>query len=448
MLGCAPSPVAPASPSDPDPPAAGPAGERAAPRALWPTAAERALLDRVGEAEGAMLARARAWARINSGSHHRAGLERMRAALAEAFAELGGALEELPLPPREELAPDGTRRWVDAAPALRLRKRPEATVRVALTGHYDTVYPADDPFQDVTEPDAETLRGPGVADMKGGLVVMREALLALERSPDAARLGWEVLLSPDEELGSPSSRPALAALGAWAQVGLTFEPAHADGALVGARKGTGRLALLVRGRAAHSGREPRLGRNALVAAARFAAAIDALDGARDGLTVNVARLDGGGPLNVVPALAVCRFELRARTREDWCFLEERLARLVAEAGDGDGLRVELVRGPVRPPKPLTPATLALLEATRAVGAGLGLPLDWRDSGGASEGNDLEAAGCPCVDSLGVRGGGLHSREEYAVRASFVERARLAALLLMKLASGEIDPTRLRGPTPC
>lgn len=395
-----------------------------------------------------MLARVTAWARINSGSHHRAGLDRMRAALAESFAELGGELGEVPLPPSEELDPDGARRRVDSTPALRIRKRPEAPVRVALTGHYDTVFPADDPFQDVTTPDAETLRGPGVADMKGGLVVMREALLALERSPNAARLGWEVLLSPDEEIGSPGSRSALAALGAWAEVGLTFEPAQADGALVGARKGTGKLALLVRGRAAHSGRDPHLGRNALVAAARFAAAIDALAGARDGLTVNVARLEGGGPLNIVPALAVCRFELRARSLDDWRFLEAELARLVAEVGAQDGIAAELVRGPGRPPKPLAPPNLALLEATRAVGAGLGLDLTWRDSGGASEGNDLWAAGCPSVDSLGVRGGGLHSREEYAVRASFVERARLAALLLLKLASGELDPSRLRGPTPC
>ena len=411
--------------------------------ACAPTAEEERLLDRIADAEAAMIARVKDWAAINSGSANREGLERMRGPIAEAFADLGGSVDLVALPPGEVVDPDGTVRAVDYAPAIRVRMRPEAPLQVALTGHYDTVFPADSPFQESRAIDADRLGGPGVADMKGGLIVMREALVTLERSPHAANLGWEVLISPDEEIGSPGSRTALADLGARAHVGMTYEPALPDGALAGARKGSGNFALLIHGRAAHAGREHHLGRNAIAAAARFAADLDALNGGFEGVTFNVAKIDGGGAVNVVPDLAVCRFYVRLPTEAAMAWAEAEIARLVAEVEESDGITAVLKGGITRGPKPMAPANRALFDFTCAAGRTLGLDMVWRDTGGVCEGNNLWAAGCPNVDTLGVRGGGVHSVDEFVVLASFVERARLSALMLMKMASGAFDARALR-----
>ena len=136
------------------------------------------------------------------------------------------------------------------ADALKITVRPDAPIQIVLTGHYDTVFPADSRFQTVaTRPDG-ALNGPGVADMKGGISVMLAALEAFETHPDRHGVGWTVLLSPDEEIGSPASAPLLAELGARGHIGLTYEPALADGTLAGARKGSGNYHLIVTGRAA------------------------------------------------------------------------------------------------------------------------------------------------------------------------------------------------------
>ena len=236
-----------------------------------------------------MIARAIDWCAINSGSRNIAGLEEMAAPLEAALRDLPGSPERIPLPDTTEVATDGTVRSVANAPALRLRVRPDAPVQIALTGHYDTVYPAETRFRTVVTRADGALHGPGIADMKGGISVMLAALAAFERHPAAASLGYTVLLSPDEETGSLASAPLLAELGASAHIGMTYEPALADGTLASARKGSGNFHIRVTGRAAHAGRDFASGRNAILAAARIAQALGALNGQREGLTVNVAR---------------------------------------------------------------------------------------------------------------------------------------------------------------
>ncbi len=412
-----------------------------------PNPDEQRLLDQIAAREAALVDRVVQWARINSGSRHRSGLDRMRHELRLTFAQLGGEVSEVALPSHEEIDSNGIAQPSEPAPALRIQQRPTAPLRIALTGHYDTVFPADHPFQDVTEIDANHLRGPGVADMKGGLVVLFEALRALEQSANAANVGWEVLLSPDEEIGSLGSRSALAKLGAWAHLGLTYEPALPDGALAGSRKGSAKLSLVVRGRAAHAGREHHLGRNAVVAAARFATALDALNGIRDGTTFNIARIDGGGPTNIVPGLAICRFEVRPPSEADWSWAEAEIERLVDATNAVDGVHAELHGGLVRPPKPLVGANRRLFALAREVGRALNLDLTWRDTGGVCEGNNLWGAGCPNIDTLGVRGGEIHSDREYVVPSSLVERSQLSALLLLRLAGGALTRSDLEEPAP-
>src|SRR5699024_2098699 len=153
------------------------------------------------------------------------------------------------------------------------------------------------------------------------LVVMHTALAALEASPWRDHIGWQVILNSDEEIDSPGSAPLLAEAAQKADVGLIFEPAMPDGSLAGARKGSGNIALVFHGHAAHAGREHHLGRNALRALADALTAIDTLNGERDGVTINPAFVAGGGANNVVPDRGLLRFNVRIERAEDEAWLQ-------------------------------------------------------------------------------------------------------------------------------
>lgn len=407
------------------------------------TEEERDLLDRVAAEQTNMVERVQAWSKINSGSHNREGLDTMRAVLRDAFASLGGRITQPKLAQGQYVTAAGEQTEVDYAPALEVGVRPDAPIQIVLTGHYDTVFPKDFHFQAPVWIDDETLNGPGVADMKGGIIVMLEALKAFEQHSAKDNVGYTVLLSPDEEIGSPGSAPRLAQLGARSHVGLTFEPALADGSLAGARKGSGNFALIIKGRAAHAGREHHLGRNAITAMARFAAAVDALNGQREGVTFNMAKIDGGGATNIVPELSVGRFNVRMIETEDLAWITARINALVAAVNLEDGISAELTGGFSRPPKPMAPANAQVFDWVKQAGAMLGQNIKWSMSGGVCEGNNLWASGCPNVDTLGVRGGDIHSDREFVKIASFTERAQLAALILMKIAGGDFDAATVK-----
>ncbi|HHI89082.1 MAG TPA: hydrolase [Hellea balneolensis] len=378
------------------------------------------------------------WSEINSGSTHRAGLDTMRQILAAAFSLLPGQVRELALRAGETVNSRGEIKYTQYAPALLIEVRPEAEIQLVLTGHYDTVFPKDSAFQKTKLLGDGRLGGPGVADMKGGILVMLSALAAFESYEQAGRVGYSVLLSPDEEIGSPGSVPVLHELGTRADVGLTYEPALADGSLAGARKGSGNFTLIIHGRAAHAGREHHLGRNAIAAMARFAASLDALNGKREGVTFNIAKIEGGGPVNIVPDLAVGRFNVRMQELADMDWIKEQLDRLVSQINAEDGLTAELKGGFTRPPKPMAPANALVFDWVRQAGQALGLDISWAPSGGVCEGNNLWAAGCANVDTLGVVGGHIHSDKEYMEIDSLVSRAQLSALILMQIAAGEFD----------
>lgn len=400
------------------------------------------LLERL-ESEGEKLAsRTESWSAINSGSFELAGLAAMRGILLDAVAELPAAAEVVDLVPSQRVRPDGEVIDVEHGASIRVRVRPDAPIQVALTGHYDTVFPAAHPFQKPWR-EGDVLRGPGVADMKGGINVMLAALAAFEALPGDKRVGYEVLLSPDEEIGSMGSAPLLAALGARAHLGLTYEPALADGALVDARKGSANFHLAVKGRAAHVGRAFSDGRSAVLAAAQAALALNALNGQRDGVTFNVGAIDGGSAVNVVPERAVLRFNVRVPDAEGAVWAEAEVQRIARETDARDGIEAHLHGGFTRPPKPLNDQQRTMVAWTRQVGAVLGLDLKFQASGGVCEGNNLAAAGCPNIDTLGPCGGGLHSDQEFALISSFSERAKLSFLLLAGLERGVFDVRSLR-----
>ncbi|HEX8570396.1 MAG TPA: hydrolase [Caulobacteraceae bacterium] len=404
--------------------------------------AERAMLEGVAGRADSIIARAVGWCAGNSGSRNLEGLERQRALLADAFSTLPGEIAFVPLEPSGEIDAAGRPQAQAHTDALMLTVREQAPVQVVLTGHYDTVYPADTSFREVRRRDDGALHGPGVADMKGGISVMLAALEAFETHAAASAVGYRVLLSPDEEIGSPASAPLLAELGRTAHVGLTYEPALADGALASSRKGSGNFSVAVRGRAAHAGRDFAAGRNAITTAARLAAALDDLNRQREGVTVNVARIDGGGPLNMVPDAAVVRFNVRVPDAESSWWIEERIAEALRGAAS-DGLALERHGGFTRAPKPVNGAQEQLFAAVREAAAAINVDLSWRPSGGVCEGNNLFAAGLPNLDTLGVRGGDIHSENEHAWPESFAERAQLSALVMARLATGAVDARAIR-----
>ncbi len=402
---------------------------------------DHAMLGRIRAAEPTLIGRTLEWCAINSGSRNLDGLLATADRLAEAFAPLA-AVDRLALEMPEEVDARGALVRSRTGPCLRITKRPEAPVQVVLTGHYDTVFPPGDGFDRVVDRADGALHGPGVADMKGGISVMLGALEAFDAHPLAHRVGWRVLLSPDEEIGSLASAPELARVAEGAHVGLTYEPALPGGGLASSRKGSGNFAVRVTGRAAHAGRDFASGRNAVAAAARLAAALDGLNGAREAVTINVARIDGGGPSNQVPDRAVVRFNVRMPDPEGAAWLEAQIPRAVA-AGEGDGLEVSLHGGFTRPPKPINAAQQQLFDAVREAAGLLDLPLSWTPSGGVCEGNNLFASGCPNLDTLGVRGGDIHTHDEHAWPDSFAERAALSAVVLAKLADGSVDAPAIR-----
>lgn len=379
-----------------------------------------------------MLTQVQIWAEINSGTGNLRGLGTTASLLADAFSSLHGHVELVDPAPVERVLSDGRIVEVEHGRHLVATMRPQAPVQLLLTGHMDTVFAEDHSFQTLRWLDEGVLNGPGVADMKGGIAVMLAALSAAETAPEFASVGYQVLINSDEETGSASSAALIRRLAQGKAAALTYEPsALPDGTLAGARPGSGNFSIVIKGRSAHAGRNPQDGRNALLAAADLALRLKALT--REGLTVNPARIDGGSPNNVVPDHAILRVNLRPHSPELEQFaLEEIRAATRAIEAEHD-VAIHLHGGFNRPPKPLTPEAEKLFHLVKTCGEDLGLSIGWKSTGGVCDGNNIAACGIPVVDTMGVRGGSIHSEEEYLITESLVERARLSALTLLRIA---------------
>lgn len=383
----------------------------------------------------AMLRETWAWAAINSGTGNLAGLAAVAAQLADAFSVLPGDVELVEPAPVGAIDSAGQKFERPHGKHLVLRVRPGAERRLLLTGHMDTVFPADHPFQALTRTAAETVNGPGTADMKGGLCVILHALRAFEATPEAARIGYDVMINSDEETGSLSSAALIAELARGKYAALTYEPsALPDGTLAHARGGTGNYSVTIRGRSAHAGRNPHEGRNAIVAAAELVLRLTRLEA--DDITINPAKIEGGSANNVVPDLAVVRFNIRPRTTEAMARFEGQLTDLCDEITEEREVEFHRHGGVTRPPKPVDAAAQKLFDLVRDCGAELGQSIGWQPSGGVCDGNNIAACGVPVVDTMGVRGGAIHSPDEYMIVSSLAERAALSALVLTRLSTGD------------
>lgn len=391
----------------------------------------RAALDAAAAAP--MLAQTRAWSAINSGSRNLDGLQLTAGLLADAFSGLPGEVALLDPAPGEAIDAAGQSQLVAYGRNLHVRVRPEAPVQLLLTGHMDTVFAPDHPFQALTDVDGGAIiNGPGVADMKGGIALMLAALGALEASPLGARIGYEVIVNSDEEIGSPGSAALISERARDKLAALTYEPsALPDGTLAGARPGSGNFSIIITGRSAHAGRNPEDGRNAIVAASDLALRLSRAR--RAGLAINPARIDGGGPNNMVPDRAVLRVNLRPALPADQIAAQALLDELVRAVAMEHDVAIYLHGGFGRPPKPIDSKAAKLFALVEESAAMLGRPITHKATGGVCDGNNIAACGVPVVDTMGARGGSIHSADEYLIVESLAERAQLSTLVMLRLA---------------
>jgi len=400
---------------------------------------ESQIVTSLQDRQTAMVAEVVDWANVNSGSRNMAGLAAMREIVAARLAPLADALEVREPDPVTTLADDGRTVDVPHGANLLARKRPHAARRIILTGHMDTVFAPDHAFQTCRMLDPATLNGPGTADMKGGLIVMIEALAALEAAGAIDDLGWDVVVNADEEVASLGSAGLLREVAQQCQIGMTFEPsATPEGRLASARRGSGNFIASIAGRPAHAGRNPEDGRNAIIAAADLALRLDGLKQRIPGLSVNVARVSGGGANNVVPDRAALSWNMRPQDLAGQQQAEDAITAMVAEIERVHDVALRLSGGFARPPKPFDAPHQALFGLVRETGADLGLPIDWAPSGGVCDGNNIAAQNVIVVDTMGVRGGAIHTPDEFLLVESMSERAALAAVAIARIADGRLD----------
>lgn len=304
---------------------------------------------------------------------------------------------------------------------------------ILLCGHIDTVHPrnartpAGEAFDRLRiDKAANKAVGPGCSDMKGGLLVAVTALEALAHA--GIEQSWGFAIVSDEETGTFANDAALRAEAkAGYRAGLIFEPALPDGSLVIERPGSGQFVIEVEGKAAHVGRDFAKGVSAVTELARAILACDAIANVERGRIVSVGPLEGGTATNVVPDRAVAWGNMRFMSDEAQRAIEAGL-RTIEKQGM-PSVRVKSIIN--RPRKPATDAVKAMAQLAQKCASDLGQTMGLGTTGGVCDGNNLQAGGLPVIDTLGVRGGGLHTTSEWVEISSLVERAQLAALMMMR-----------------
>ena len=383
-----------------------------------------AIRARLAAAEPAFLADLEHLVNLDCGSYTRDGVNEVAAWVAAFLARLGGYVTRHP-------DPDGI--LGDTVEAV-FGGRPGGP-RAILLGHTDTVFPegtaADRPFAI----DDGIARGPGVTDMKSGLLTL---LYGLDAALAAGPLPFErltVIANPDEEIGSPASTPHIERVARASDVALSLECARANGDIVSSRKGTGDYVLTVHGRAAHAGVEPEKGRSAILAAAHLVVGLHGLNGRWPGVTCNVGVIEGGIRPNVVAERTLLQVDLRAVDRTAMEAADAAIRALAAAPAVPDVIVDVELRHRHWPMEKL-PRSGRLVELAQDLAAGLGFEVRDAATGGASDANTTAGLGVPSLDGLGPIGGMDHSPQEWLDVTSIVPRTALFAALL--LATGR-DP---------
>jgi glutamate carboxypeptidase len=359
---------------------------------------------------------------IDCGTHNKAGVDAVARIVRQRLVDLGAEVIDFP---HDKYGNCVYGRW-----------RGRGKARIVLIGHMDTVYSdgtaAQFPFRRV----GSRIMGAGVDDMKSGLLNGVYAIHAIVQSgfDDFAEFG--IFCNSEEEVGSPVSRELYPQFARGADAALVLESGRSSGAIVSARKGVGTYHVTVRGKSAHAGVEPDKGANAILAMAYHIQALQALNGLRPGLTVNVGVVQGGTRPNVVADFAQAEVDLRVLRAVDREVFEE-AARKALAIQTVPGTTAELSGGVTNPPMEKTPAITRLAALAKKAAHELGFEIEDVATGGGSDGNYTAALGTPTLDGLGPVGGlGHNAKEEYTESETIVPRAAMLAKLMVAIAKGE------------
>jgi len=381
------------------------------------------LRDAVQERLPAYLADLERLVRIDCGSYTPAGVNTVAEVIVDRLEGLGAAVTRT----GNGTAPDG-RPLGDLVVGRLAGSGP----RVLLIGHMDTVFDAGTAAARPYRTEGDRALGPGVSDMKGGLLAGLSALTALHDAGHHPSVTF--VANPDEEVGSPFSGPHIRALAADHDAALVLECARANGDIVSARKGIADVAVTIHGRAAHAGIEPEKGRNAILAASRMVEALAAVNGRWPTVTCNVGVIAGGTRPNVVAES--CRFEvdLRAASAAEFAEAEDVLREIVGRPHVADTTS-ELSVIASHPPMEKSPATARLVSLAQSIAGELGFTVQDAATGGASDANTTAAAGVPTLDGLGPVGGDDHAPAEWLDLGSVPPRISLLAGLIARIDQG-------------
>lgn len=382
---------------------------------------------------------------IPTGRGYGPGLQRYRGLLVERLNRLGADVELLVGDARPGWLEIGGRpggETADQTDAQALSEVSESAVtaravrtvndtapRILIAGHMDTVHDPNGSFRTLTvEQGGAVARGPGAVDMKGGTLIALTALEVLHAH--GVELNWTYLLNSDEETGSFHSMRLLQDTARTCAVGLVTEPALPGGGLAIERMGSGQFKVDVFGQSAHVGREFEKGVSAVVKLAEVITALSKLAEPDAGRIVNVGPLQGGGVTNAVPDYAACWGNVRFADPEAG---EQLGAAIDALTTGADAMpRVVVHRRWNRPAKPETDDVRTLATVVHGAAGDLGQAMEFVRTGGVCDGNVLQAAGLPVIDTVGVRGGNLHRLDEFVEVPSLVERCQLMAVVLARL----------------
>ncbi|MEH0759512.1 M20 family metallopeptidase [Vibrio sp. 16] len=319
-----------------------------------------------------------------------------------------------------------------AGVGLEIRNKPEASdIDVMLIGHMDTVFPVGTAELRPMTTDSDKAYGPGVSDMKSGLLNIVYAMRNLERSV-LDSLSICICMNPDEETGSLDSVDWIQATAKQAKHVLVAEAARADGGLVKARKGMARYKITFDGVAAHAGNEPEKGHSAITEMANWILAINAMTNFDSGTTLNVGIVSGGAGANIVPEHAEAIVDVRFWNNGEYDDVDTELTALSQQAFDS-GVCITLEREAYKPSMVPSEQTEALMALVEQAADELDIDINWKEVGGGSDANNTAILGVPTLDGLGPIGAGFHSDQEYLLLESIEPRIRLLMRVIEKIA---------------
>lgn len=320
----------------------------------------------------------------------------------------------------------------EAGIGLEIRNQPtHPHIDVMLIGHMDTVFPQGTAAERPMHVEDGFAYGPGVSDMKSGLLNIVYALRALPQAERDA-LSICVCMNPDEEVGSIHSSTWLESVARDARYVLVAEAARADGGLVKARKGMARYKIAVSGRAAHAGNEPEKGRSAITELAHWLVTLDSMKDLEAGTSINAGLIEGGAGANIVAAYASALVDVRFWDNNAYCALDQAIQARASHPYTPD-VTIELVREAYKPAMVPTPETEHLMGLVEAAAFEETVPIHWKAVGGGSDANNTAALGIPSLDGFGPVGANFHSDGEYLQLDSIEPRIRLLTRVLSRLA---------------